>query len=84
MQDRIAKEIGERVASLETQADNHHEWLTKVAGSLESLDQKVGKILTTMAGNQGFFMGVVFTLSTLGGIAGFIIAKLWDKIFGGH
>lgn len=79
------KPMGERVASLETQTITHHEWLTKVAGSLESLDQKVGDILTTIAGNKGFFNGVVFTLAALGGILGFILAKAWEyMVNGGH
>ena len=77
--------MGERVASLETQTTTHHEWLESVARDLKELNVKVGKILETLAGNKGFFSGVVFTLAALGGVIGFLCAKAWDYIAnGGH
>lgn len=78
------KEMGERVAVLEANNKTHHEWLEDVSVRLSSLDSKVGKILEAIAGNKGFFQGMVFTLTALGSILGVVMAKLWDSFVGGH
>lgn len=77
------KDMGERVAQLETQTDGHHEWLESVARDIKEVNGKVGDILTVIAGSKGFLNGVVFTLAVLGGILGFICAKLWDHFING-
>lgn len=79
------KDVNERVASLEVQHNNHHEWLGAMARDMREMNVRVGKILETIANNKGFFNGIIFTLAALGGIIGFLCAKAWDYIVnGGH
>lgn len=74
--------LPERVGILESESENHTTKIDELVGMVKSLDENVSKILTEMAKNRGFFHGVIFTLTILGGIIGAFASELWHKIVG--
>jgi hypothetical protein len=73
---------GERLATLESNDANHASKITELTTTVAEINKNVGLILVTMAGQKGFFHGVVFTLSVLGGIVGASLAEIWHKVAG--
>jgi hypothetical protein len=72
----------ERIATLENKSANHESKISDLSASLKSIDKNVNAILLQMASSKGFFHGIAFTLSILGGIIGAFAAELWHTFSG--
>lgn len=76
------KPDGERISVLEVESESHTSKITDLTKSVEEINKNVGLILIQMAGNKGFFHGIVFTLSIIGGLVGAFATEIWHSLVG--
>jgi hypothetical protein len=72
----------DRIVKLETRQDYQDDRIHDVVDRLDSLDDKVGKILETMQKSRGFFNGVIFAFSILGAAVGTFAGEIWHRLAG--
>ncbi len=73
----------ERLMALEVNQKHQDGKIVDVVERLDSLDDKVGRILEAMEKHSGFFHGIIFSFSIIGALIGAFSDKLW-KMFNTH
>lgn len=66
----MSRSIEERIAILETK-------ILAVEATMETVDSKLDQLIENMNKNKGFWAGVVFIISAVGGILQYFIISLF-------
>lgn len=73
--------LPERIARTEQSQKHHDERMDDISDQLRELDDKVGNIISLMESQRGFYKGVLFTLTAIGGALGAIFTQIYHNMF---